>query len=59
MKKEYEQHWDEEVTIHQDARPFRYILNKTNFQDAERVEQIMERAVKDAQWIASKYSKKA
>jgi len=39
VRKEYEQHWDEE--------------------DPERVEQIMERAVMDAEWVVKKYSKKA
>jgi len=38
VRKEYEQHWDEE--------------------DPERVEQIMERAVMDADWVVKKYAKK-
>ena len=31
----------------------------TSLQDPERVEQIMERAVMDADWVVKKYSKKA
>jgi len=39
VRKEFEQHWDEE--------------------DEERVGQIMERAVMDAEWVMAKYIKKA
>jgi len=38
VRKEYDQHWDEE--------------------DPERIEQIMERAVRDKEWILAKYSDK-
>jgi len=39
VRKEFEQHWDEE--------------------DEERVGQIMDRAVMDAEWVMAKYIKKA
>ena len=55
VRKEYEQHWDEEVN-----EKFQKCFGKhqKSFQDPERVEQIMERAVMDADWVVKKYAKK-
>ena len=80
MRKEYEQHWDEEVNsfkiFGQKLNTFSGLLKnnldikilfriasnlfgqQNTFQDPERVEQIMERAVMDADWVVKKYAKK-
>ena len=79
MRKEYEQHRDEEVNT---VNKYKIIMEKyffrtpkkldiclmyiftyldkiIHFQDPERVEQIMERAVMDADWVVKKYAKKS
>ena len=38
---------------------FTYLDKIIHFQDPERVEQIMERAVMDADWVVKKYAKKS
>ena len=93
VRKEYEQHWDEEVNsfklFGQKQNTFKDCLKiiwtakffsgslqnyldikilfrtasklfgqQNTFQDPERVEQIMERAVMDADWVVKKYAKK-
>ena len=53
MRKEYEQHWDEEVNYLRKELETKCL----SFQDPERVDQIMERAVMDADWVVKKYAK--
>ena len=55
VRKEYEKHWEGEVNY------FRKELKTKclSFQDPERVDQIMERAVMDADWVVKKYAKKS
>ena len=54
VRKEYEQHWDEEVNYLRKELKTKCL----SFQDPERVDQIMERAVMDADWVVKKYAKK-
>ena len=54
VRKEYEQHWDEEVNSLRKKLKTKCL----SFQDPERVDQIMERAVMDADWVVKKYAKK-
>ena len=41
------------------TKPSSAASQQPDLQDPERVQQIMERAVKDAKWIQTKYAKKA
>ena len=54
VRKEYEQHWDEEVNYLRKELETKCL----SFQDPERVDQIMERALMDADWVVKKYAKK-